>query len=990
MYAVGRIGSYITKGVSTVSGPFHPFGGAVDIVVVEQADGSFKSSPWYVRFGKFQGVLKAKEKIVSINVNGVDVDFNMYLDQRGEAFFIRDEDEDEDDDSCSMYSNGRHPDRQHGWRQRHAQSLDFDHSSLDSPDFATESNEKFMLRARSGGPRIMGIVFGRRAMKGGGDGFHQGHGHTRVSSLERAEMAADLLEVRWSTSLSPPDPTNDSTNEGNKTTSLSVVNNGESSLAKENSSQQHVYKEAFVDKVSVDNNGQVVETFAQIVLEMPQNVDEYSVTNVGLKGGDVDDVMSEAGNPNSTVSGPGSSKSVSECNKVQSITYCGTSESSFVRSKSSSEETVETICIASGGRDEANLLAKAVDMVSEQLPEVIEIRHGEMVSQETEETKYESGSEKASWDIVSEQQISSHAQLRSCNVFQPSMKSINEPKQPTGCCMTKLVSFPASECSEGEQFHFSDLDELNFRETQFTGNGLNKHGINEPPSSADHFDQENQVIELGNPMGDSTKASTPIDISKVHYIAEQEGDGRLVESLPSACSELEKCDANGIHHPLSHSLESNSISRQKGPGNDDLGCLNVDKNKEGLEQENHHSREANPLVGKRRDTSKSPANAHASWKFWPFSSKKSKLKKTTKLDSKTDNVKPENGSDSKTDMISQNASDSKNDNAKSENCSDSKTDIIMSQNASDSKTENGRSESSSDSNVESKISQKASNDKVDGVMSQNGRPDITSDTDNKSGREGNEVATNVRKKKQLASLNLNEGANVVTFTFSTSMLGKQTVDARIFRWKFDDRIVISDVDGTITKSDVLGQFMPLVGYDWSQTGVTRLFSAIKDNGYKLLFLSARSISQAYHTRQFLFNLTQDGTALPEGPVVISPDGLFPSLYREVIRRAPHEFKISCLEDIKALFPSDHSPFYAGFGNRDTDELSYLKVGIPRGKIFIINPKGEVSVHRRVDTKSYTSLHDLVDEMFPHPVTVKEQEDFNSWNYWRLSPLGSHT
>jgi phosphatidate phosphatase LPIN len=44
------------------------------------------------------------------------------------------------------------------------------------------------------------------------------------------------------------------------------------------------------------------------------------------------------------------------------------------------------------------------------------------------------------------------------------------------------------------------------------------------------------------------------------------------------------------------------------------------------------------------------------------------------------------------------------------------------------------------------------------------------------------------------------------------------------------------------------------------------------------------------------------------------------------------------QDIKALFPSDYNPFYAGFGNRDTDELSYRKIGIPKGKVFIINPK----------------------------------------------------
>uniref|UniRef100_A0A453I2I6 phosphatidate phosphatase n=2 Tax=Aegilops tauschii subsp. strangulata TaxID=200361 RepID=A0A453I2I6_AEGTS len=288
--------------------------------------------------------------------------------------------------------------------------------------------------------------------------------------------------------------------------------------------------------------------------------------------------------------------------------------------------------------------------------------------------------------------------------------------------------------------------------------------------------------------------------------------------------------------------------------------------------------------------------------------------------------------------------------------------------------------------------------------------------------------------EELASLHLREGRNIVTFTFSTAMLGTQQVDAHIYLWEWNAHIVISDVDGTITKSDVLGQFMPMVGVDWSQNGVAHLFSAIKENGYHLLFLSARSISQAHLTRQFLFNLKQvlkisptlcssvcarksqvviilymlntqlsnkecqvliylilptcqygfqDGKALPDGPVVISPDGLFPSLYREVIRRAPHEFKISCLADIKALFPPDSHPFYAGFGNRDTDELSYLKVGIPMGKIFIINPKGEVAVNRRVNTKSYMSLHALVNRVFPPLSSPPEQEDYNTWNYWKM-------
>lgn len=37
--------------------------GAIDVLVIEQADGSFLSSPFHVRFGKI-GVLKSREKVV--------------------------------------------------------------------------------------------------------------------------------------------------------------------------------------------------------------------------------------------------------------------------------------------------------------------------------------------------------------------------------------------------------------------------------------------------------------------------------------------------------------------------------------------------------------------------------------------------------------------------------------------------------------------------------------------------------------------------------------------------------------------------------------------------------------------------------------------------------------------------------------------------------------------------------------------------------------
>ena len=74
---------------------------------------------------------------------------------------------------------------------------------------------------------------------------------------------------------------------------------------------------------------------------------------------------------------------------------------------------------------------------------------------------------------------------------------------------------------------------------------------------------------------------------------------------------------------------------------------------------------------------------------------------------------------------------------------------------------------------------------------------------------------------------------------------------------------------------------------------------------------------------------------------MSPDGIFKSLGRE-LKRKPHEFKIACLGKIRDLFPSNVQPFHSGFGNRETDTLSYKEVGVPADFIFIVNKQGDLS------------------------------------------------
>jgi phosphatidate phosphatase LPIN len=51
-----------------------------------------------------------------------------------------------------------------------------------------------------------------------------------------------------------------------------------------------------------------------------------------------------------------------------------------------------------------------------------------------------------------------------------------------------------------------------------------------------------------------------------------------------------------------------------------------------------------------------------------------------------------------------------------------------------------------------------------------------------------------------------------------SEAGTQEVTAMIYLWSRFTKIVISDIDGTITKSDLLGHILPIVGRDWSHSG----------------------------------------------------------------------------------------------------------------------------------------------------------------------------
>nr|XP_045366871.1 phosphatidate phosphatase LPIN1 isoform X4 [Camelus bactrianus] len=194
--------------------------------------------------------------------------------------------------------------------------------------------------------------------------------------------------------------------------------------------------------------------------------------------------------------------------------------------------------------------------------------------------------------------------------------------------------------------------------------------------------------------------------------------------------------------------------------------------------------------------------------------------------------------------------------------------------------------------------------------------------------------------EQLKSLKLKNGPNDVVFSVTTQYQGTCRCEGTIYLWNWDDKVIISDIDGTITRSDTLGHILPTLGKDWTHQGIAKLYHKVS---------------------------------------------------QEVIEKKPEKFKVQCLTDIKNLFFPNTEPFYAAFGNRPADVYSYKQVGVSLNRIFTVNPKGElVQEHAKTNISSYVRLCEVVDHVFPllkrsHSSDFPCSDTFSNFTFWREPP-----
>lgn len=204
--------------------------------------------------------------------------------------------------------------------------------------------------------------------------------------------------------------------------------------------------------------------------------------------------------------------------------------------------------------------------------------------------------------------------------------------------------------------------------------------------------------------------------------------------------------------------------------------------------------------------------------------------------------------------------------------------------------------------------------------------------------------------------------------------------ANIFLWSFKDRVVVSDIDGTITKSNARGVIDTILtqNYRYCHDGICQLLSSMTEQpNTQVLYVTSRPIGVASHTRKFLANVRQGDHQLPAGPM-LGFGGTVPQiLFMELISKNTHHFKAEILwrQVVQPFRKVSHatsaSPiFLAGLGNTIMDVQAYHMAGIDLGKIYLIDKRSRISVFdRNLGKEEWTNLTETTDGLFSATIGV---------------------
>ena len=133
--------------------------------------------------------------------------------------------------------------------------------------------------------------------------------------------------------------------------------------------------------------------------------------------------------------------------------------------------------------------------------------------------------------------------------------------------------------------------------------------------------------------------------------------------------------------------------------------------------------------------------------------------------------------------------------------------------------------------------------------------------------------------------------------------------AEVYLYTLTDKIIISDMDGTMTKTDIRGFYHNCKGNHYLHDGYETFVRELMHNGYKIIWITMRSITMyAFSKRYIRQYVGVEGALFPE------PEEFFPSFKKEIMKKTGN-IKTNMIRMIRELFPLEVNPFDGGLGNR---------------------------------------------------------------------------
>ncbi|CAD8071538.1 unnamed protein product [Paramecium primaurelia] len=219
--------------------------------------------------------------------------------------------------------------------------------------------------------------------------------------------------------------------------------------------------------------------------------------------------------------------------------------------------------------------------------------------------------------------------------------------------------------------------------------------------------------------------------------------------------------------------------------------------------------------------------------------------------------------------------------------------------------------------------------------------------------------------KTIESLKLKQGQNSIVYEVECKRLGQQHIECEIFVIKQNQKIFISDIDGTITKSPTKGMILSTFGRDYTQDHICAFYNMLHQRNYLILYMSARSMVQYESTKEYLLRQQQDGIQLPPGPVFLSPQELLEAFTIEVIKKQTDILKSQMLNDLVFTIGITGT-IQGGMGDRLNDIQAYKMANVQYERIFLINKKGEiVRVNNEMQEEKFTikEIIQKIDQIF---------------------------